>query len=37
MGEFTDAYASVLQVLIDARRDAGLTQAEMAPGDGRSP
>lgn len=27
---FTDAYATVLRALIDARKQAGLTQAELA-------
>ena len=32
---FTDAYASVLRVLIKARKDAGLTQAELGRRVGR--
>lgn len=32
---FTDAYASVLCVLVDARKKAGLTQAELAKRVGR--
>lgn len=27
---FTDAYASLLNVLVDARKEAGLTQVELA-------
>jgi len=33
---FTDAYASVVQALVDARKEAGLTQADLAKRVGRS-
>ena len=33
---FTDAYASVVRVLVDARKEAGLTQEELARRVGRA-